>query len=216
MFFDKRQHIYCSRLVWEDEHAINCWTVSKHARSPSGSRAHVLVTNDKGLSVSIFQATSASFGKIYMMTSRVPGNKSIFSSFIDGVIEAWNKSNQIPDYVKKLGPIILIDNASIHSKHGVTFKRLPRYSPFINLSEFINKSHKSLIKKLFRRNLYEGLMYMLKNSKRGEKMPNKFEFMETIAHLAWKQLDDELPSRFFHFVKEKYFQDCLNLIPIHN
>jgi hypothetical protein len=204
------------RLVWEDEHGINCWSVSKHARSLAGTRANIEVTTSKGINITIFQATSASFGKIYMMTSRVSGKKT-FTSFIDGVKSAWNESKIIPKHIKKLGPIILIDNASIHSNHShITVKRLPRYSPFINIAEFINRSHKNMVRKLFRRNLYDGIKYMIENSKHGEKMANKQEYMENIAHLAWNYLDNGLPFKFFNYIKEHYFQDCLNCVPIHN
>ena len=65
----------------------------------------------------------------------------------------WKANPQIPNSVKTIGPIIILDNWRPHhviEHSGMQFKYLPHYSPFITLAEPINRDHKLGIRKLFR------------------------------------------------------------------
>jgi hypothetical protein len=153
-----------------------------------------------------------------MMTSCSNGTSTIFDTFIDGLLDSWNSNPNIPNTVKKKGPIILIDSAPIHSKlrKGVTFKRLPKYSPFLNLAEPINRLHKFNVRKIYRYKLSVGELEKLEIAKRGTKIASKWQFIERITHLAWKLIGNEMPAKYFNYIIETYFLNCLNLIPIEN
>ena len=73
------------------------------------------------------------------------------------------------DSVKVLGPILLRDNARIHdiSHVNIDVHPLPRYSPFLNLAEFINREHKGATRILFRKERLSGELRRLENVPKG-------------------------------------------------
>lgn len=161
LWLSNLSHEDAQRLVWQDEHGVNYWTISNYGWSPKGTRVNVKVPSGKGHLLSVLQCSSIAYGKISMRTNRNSSTSQVFHSFCEEVLEAWDANTKIPPKIKALGPIMLIDGCSIHNRRFIhprmTFKKLPRYSPFMNLAEFVNREHKSCTKQIFRRAMFGGL-----------------------------------------------------------
>lgn len=199
------------QIVWIDEHGFNFWTVRHKARSIQGTPAVIQVPTVKGKNMSVVLAVSSTFGKIHMQSLSGSLTANRFSTFLDFLLKAWNENPKIPESVKEKGPIILLDNLAAHNCPNLqNFNHywLPKYSPFLNISERANRHHKKNIRKLWHNKVYD------KNVKWGEKGNKRIEYLCQVAHVAWLKIPDESMMEYFEFVKTKYFHQCLSLQPI--
>jgi len=175
------------------------------------------VPTQPGVSLSIILGTSVFYGKIYMMG--VPsGNQTSFTSFSVGLLQAWYSSKIIPDSIKKLGPIIVLDNSRIHTTASKLYevKPLPRYSPFLNIAEYTNREHKAQIKKEIRKIACCGVIESLDSVPRGEKTAVRTEHLLKLAHVAWCNVGNENPRKYMCYVLDIYGSSCLAGMPIDN
>jgi transposase len=207
------------RLIWQDEHGVNFWTFLSRAWAPVGSRSSVQATSCQGHNLSVFQCVSIPFGKMYMMTSE-SSNSMVFNSFCEGVYDSWKSHPNIPAKLKEMGPIMLLDNSKIHkklegSKYTIEFKFLPKYSPFMNVAEFVNREHKSKIRQAHRKPLLSGVVEKLEKKSWGEKGLSKSIYLEKLVHSSWKSVGDNA-KKYYQYMEDEYFERCKLNIPIMN
>src|SRR6185295_10561293 len=94
------------------------------------------VPTTKGKNLTILIAVSATYGKIFMMTTH-KNSQTTFQTFINKTIQIWQqKSNS------KQTPIFILDNFRVHNLPQNNFVFLPSYSPMLNVVEPINHLHK--------------------------------------------------------------------------
>ena len=103
----------------------------------------------------------------------------------------WYSLKQVPSHLKKIGPIVVLDNLRAHLCDELSKTRyhfLPPYSPFLNLAEPINRDHKLGIRKLMR--YYRVIPNHLENVHRGGKGKQRVYFTQLLAHICWNEIPD--------------------------
>lgn len=119
-----------TKKVYVDEFGVNIHTKRNEARSVRGTRAYRTVSGQKGRNVTVCLAICADYGIVYYEIYRGGMNMNRFQSFVEicsGNLIAENISGHI-----------IFDNAPAHrnieetSVNSINFKRLPKYSPFLN------------------------------------------------------------------------------------
>jgi len=204
------------QLIFVDEHGYNLCTVKKRARSVQGKRASVAVQLVKSQNVTVTLAVSPTYGKIFIQILQFPTTKDSFSNFLSRLHNAWVESSKIPQSLKSSSPIIVLDNLRAHfvDEEHFQYKFLPKYSPFLNLAEPCNRSHKQYIRQYQRQHVDEILPY-LEQLQWGEKLSARIELLRKIGHYAWKQISDQTIHNLWHHNISHYFPLCENKLVIH-
>jgi len=206
-------------IIFLDEHGYNLYTVKHRAWARQGERATVLTPTVKSQNVTVTIAVSPTFGKIAIQIVPIATTKEIFNLFLSQVHRAWITSKIIPDNLKKIPPILVMDNLRAHSTSPsnaslFNYVHLPKYSPFLNLAEPCNRAHKQNIRKYQREHIEEIIPY-LQSLKWGEKSYERCELLRKIGHISWKQIPDTSIHKYWHNIIATYFPHCLHKEPIH-
>jgi hypothetical protein len=202
-----------ARIVCFDEHGFGIWLKSHYGRSLAGEACFTQRPTQKNQYCTCPIAISK-FGKLLCTPFIGSINHEIFQKYILRLLDAWEYCELIPIEIRSLGPILLLDSASVH-QHSINFlnnqiqyRFFPRYSPFLNETELINNNHKLIIKSYLRNHREE--LTQLENLPWGEKITKRGEFLVNVALLAWGDISNETVSNCYTYIVEKYFSDCLN------
>lgn len=111
----------------------------------------------------------------------------------------------------------MIDSSRIHShaEAQTTTYRLPKYSPFLNLAEPINRLHKANIKRLQAKHI-QSFLTQLKSTPRGHIKQTQIQMLMFFAEQAWCEISDDTPQKCWKFLVSKYFERCLQKMEIMN
>jgi len=205
-----------SRLVWVDEHGFNFYTVKRRGWSIQGDPVVIHSYSAKGKNMTVLLAVSAVFGKVAMQALDSTTSIPVFTSFVGHILENWKSNPCIPEKLKQLGPIIVLDNLSSHqavidlAQHFF----LPAYSPFLNVAEPVNRDHKLGIRKLFR--YFHKMPQKLQSVQWGRKGKECVRFLQVIAHMAWNDLPNFYPRLHWEHIKKHYFPLCKDKTEIKN
>jgi hypothetical protein len=130
-------------LVYMDETGFNVWTARTRGRARRGEAAVRIVEGQRGRNLTVILAVSPTLGLVH-----------------HAIHERTVRADSIGDFVSELEEllaseephILLCDNAPAHTNidDGVNapnvVRRLPRYSPFLNLTELANADLKAQVK----------------------------------------------------------------------
>lgn len=130
-------------LLFQDETGFNLFTSRTRGWAPRGVPAVRIIEGQRGPNVTVAMAVSPVYGLVH------------YAIFTGGMT-----SNRFQDFLTEIGELlpedelqILIDNASAHNDaeeqvtHSHEIKRLPKYSPFINMCELANSALKADLKR---------------------------------------------------------------------
>lgn len=206
------------RLISFDEHSFNLWLKRQHGRSKVGLECYVERPTQRNIVVSIPIAITL-FGKILCTPFVGAMNRERFDIFLSSLKMAWYNSDIIPNNIKVLGPILLLDSLTSHSKillekHNIEYRKYPVYSPFLNETEYVNNVHKSMIKKYLREHSFE-LVELEFTPKYGEKMKKRVQYMIDVCLITWAQISNKFVSNIYKHVMDTYFSRCYDRVPIH-
>ena len=203
-----------SRLVFVDEHGIQLYTVRHRARSVAGVPATVSVPTVKGKNVTNLLAVSVTFGKVTLMVTDEIVNSIIFTQFLTQLHKTWENSEKIPQKLKEIGPIIVLYNWSAHKVENTlyTFHFLPKYSPFLNPTEFVNCDHKLGIRKLF--HYYKDFPEYLEQIQWGSKVKSTVKHCFQCSYMSWNCIPDSYIGKHWEHIQKTYFNSCLAKTPI--
>ena len=129
--------------VFVDECGFNVWTSRTQGRSARGSRAVRMVSGSRGKNLTVCMAVSPRLGLVHFSFVEGGMNKELFMHFI-GEVSALLADENV---------FIIYDNAPPHrdcppphaDDHDL--KTLPRYSPFLNMTERAISCVKSDVKR---------------------------------------------------------------------
>ena len=131
-----------SNLVYTDEGGFNVWTARNQGRSVRGERAVRMVDGQRGRNLTVCLAVSPQYGLVHHVFVEGGMTKETYSSFMSKV-SALLDENEVT---------VIQDNAPSHrdtpafnEQHVV--RSLPRYSPFLNITEMAISSLKSAVKR---------------------------------------------------------------------
>lgn len=125
-------------LVFQDETGFNIWT------SRTRGRAVRILEGQRGRNLTISMAVSPVHGLVHHNILDGGMNCEKFASFLSEVSELLADEQDV---------VILIDNAPAHAdaefelpQHQL-LRRLPKYSPFLNMTELANSALKAAVKR---------------------------------------------------------------------
>ena len=130
-------------LVFQDETGFNLYTSRQQGRALRGQPAVRILEGQRGQNLTLSMAISPTLGLIHHQLYRGGMNRDRFAGFLVEIGELLPESDIQ----------ILMDNAPAHRsaedqvqyEHSV--KRLPRYSPFLNIVELANSAVKAETKR---------------------------------------------------------------------
>jgi transposase len=131
-------------LVFHDETGFNLWTARTRGRAARGNPAVRIVEGQRGKNVTVSLAVSPTLGLVHHKIHDGSVNRQEVADYISEVESLLEDQEQ---------HVLLCDNAAAHvdieaailEPHEV--RRLPRYSPFLNLAEFANSALKAAVKR---------------------------------------------------------------------
>lgn len=131
-----------SQLVYTDECGFNVWTARNHGRSAKGCRAVRMVDGQRGRNLTVCLAVSPQFGLVHFVTKQGGMTKEAYGLFLSEV-SALLEEDQF---------VIIHDNAPCHREFPFlssihSLRPLPRYSPFLNITEMAISCVKSALKR---------------------------------------------------------------------
>jgi len=122
-----------SQLVYTDECGFNIWTARNLGRSARGSRAVRMVEGQRGRNLNVCLAVSSQFGLVHHCVVNGGMTKETYLPQFLSEVSALGLLNEDQMF-------IIHDNAPSHRDHPFfnelhTLLPLPRYSPFLNITE---------------------------------------------------------------------------------
>ena len=135
-------HAVVNHSVFIDECGYNIWTARTHGRARRGERAYRQVCGERGRNVTVTRAISPTNGLVFHSTCIGGMNAQRFDDFL-----AQTRLNLDPDE----HVIFIYDGAPAHNNPAIPgpnteLKKLPPYSPFLNIVEQAISSLKAAIK----------------------------------------------------------------------
>ena len=132
-----------SQLVYTDECGFNIWTARNQGRSARGCRAVRMVEGQRGRNLTVCLAVSPQFGLVHHSIVNGGMTKETYGMFLSEVSALIGDDQQI---------VIIHDNAPSHRNCPFlnelhTVLPLPRYSPFLNITENAISCLKSAVKR---------------------------------------------------------------------
>ena len=116
-----------TEFIYTDETNFGVWTQKTNGRSKKGTRCHRTVANSHGRNLNIIMSISSERGLIYW-ERHGSVTAEVFQQYIENISHLVNNNSTI-----------IIDNAPCHSRahttQGISIKKLPPYSPFLNAIE---------------------------------------------------------------------------------
>jgi len=206
-------------ILFLDEHGYNLFTVRHRARSVQGERAVVKTPTAKCQNVTVTLTVSPTFGKIHIQILALSTTTETFNYFLKTLHYEWLQSDKIPSNLKAQTPLLFLDNLHAHkilpeNKDLFLYNFLPKYSPFLNLAEPVNRVHKQHIRKYQQENVSE-IIPFLENLHWGEKNNARCELLRKIGHIAWNSITDSSIQNMWHHIVWCYMPNCLNKELIH-
>ena len=128
-------------LVYCDEFGANIWTARTKGRGPVGQRAVRIVEDQRGANLTICLAVSPRHGYIHHNIVEGGFTQERFSDFLNEL-----------DTILPENRLLLLDNARPHLNYaGISdnheFRYLPKYSPFLNMTEMAGSCLKVAVKR---------------------------------------------------------------------
>ena len=130
-------------LVFEDEMGFNIWTARTRGRAKRGEPAVRIVEGQRGSNITVLLAVSPNLGLVH-------------HAIRDGGVRTQNVADFISEVEALMASeerhVLICDNAPSHVnvEEYVSapndIRRLPRYSPFLNLAELANSALKAAVK----------------------------------------------------------------------
>ncbi|XP_068701076.1 uncharacterized protein [Montipora foliosa] len=135
-------HAVVNHSVFIDECGYNIWTARTHGRARRGERAYRQVCGQRGRNVTVTMAISPTNGLVFHSACIGGMNAQRFDDFL-----AQTRLNLDPDE----HVIFIYDGAPAHNNPAIPgpnteLKKLPPYSPFLNIVEQAISSLKAVIK----------------------------------------------------------------------
>lgn len=147
-----------TKLIYVDECGYNLWTSRTQGRSLQGSRAVRTVCGQRGQNLTLCLAVSPAFGLVHQMLVTGGMTKEKFAEFLGELSQLLYEEGSLT---------IIYDNAPPHRdppalQHELHDQRpLPRYSPFLNITENAISALKSAVK----RKLTEPALQLMLNNR---------------------------------------------------
>ena len=194
-------------IVFVDECGFNIWTSRTQGRSARGSRAVRIVSGSRGKNLTVCLAVSPRLGKIHFTFVDGGMTKELFINFISEVSALLSDENLF----------IIYDNAPPHrncpSPDGDNhdLKTLPRYSPFLNMTERAISCLKSDVK----RRLTEPSAQTAFNDQgtaRAEGITLQRHRLNILKQHVVQAMESITPAKCYAWNNEslRYFQRCLD------
>ena len=126
------QNMAQTDLIFMDECGFNIWTARTHGRSFKGQRAVRVVCGQRGRNLTLLLAVSPKFGLVHYTMTEGGMTKEKFSDFVVEVSALLLSEGHIT---------MVFDNAPSHRdlprllSDSHEYRHLPRYSPFLNMTE---------------------------------------------------------------------------------
>ena len=133
-----------SNLIFMDECGFNIWTARTQGRSFKGQRAVRVVCGQRGRNLTLLLAVSPKFGLVHFTMTEGGMTKDKFGEFLIEVSALLLDEGHIT---------MIFDNAPSHRvlprllSEDHEHRRLPRYSPFLNITEMAISCVKSHCKR---------------------------------------------------------------------
>lgn len=129
-------------LIYTDECGFNLWTARTQARSARGARAVRMVEGQRGPNLTVCLAVSPQYGLVHFTFVEGGMTKDAYSSFM----------SEVSSLLEDDDIVIIHDNAPSHGNLPLFYDRhdlfsLPRYSPFLNITENAISCLKSAVKR---------------------------------------------------------------------
>jgi len=131
-------------LIFVDECGYNLWTARTQGRSIQGTRAVRVACSQRGQNLTLCLAVSPSYGLVHYMLFTGGMTKERFSDFLGELSQLLHEEPRV---------CVIYDNAPPHRdtptlQHDDHDQRaLPRYSPFLNITENSISALKSAVKR---------------------------------------------------------------------
>ena len=194
--------------VFIDECGFNIWTSRTQGRSAKGSRAVRIVCGSRGKNLTVCLAVSPRLGRVHFSFVEGGMTKDIFMRFISEVSALLFNENVFMIY----------DNAPPHrncpppqTDMNHDLKTLPRYSPFLNMTERAISCLKSDVK----RHLTEPSVQAIfsdHDAARAAGLTLHRHRMDVLRQHIEQAMESLTPSKCFSWNNEslRYFQRCLD------
>ncbi|XP_030846747.1 uncharacterized protein LOC115926220 [Strongylocentrotus purpuratus] len=144
------EHGVLGNCVFIDETGYNVWTRRTRGRAPRGVPARRVVHGQRGRNCNVTFAVSAAIGLVHHRIAFETVTRERFEDFLAETVAECNQMFPADE------PIYLIyDNARPHVRAQlpdganpiIQTKRLPPYSPFLNMTEMTHSAFKAAVKR---------------------------------------------------------------------
>ena len=144
------EHGVIANCVFIDECGYNIWTRRSQGRAPRGVPARRVVHGQRGRNCNLTFAVSAAIGLVHHEIAFETVTRESFERFLAATIAECNEMFPGDERI-----ILIYDNARPHVRAElpadanplIETKRLPPYSPFLNMTEMAHSSFKSAVKR---------------------------------------------------------------------
>ena len=145
------EHGVVGNCIFIDETGYNIWTRRSRGRAPRGVPARRMVHGQRGSNCNVTFAVSSAVGLVHHRIAFGTVTRASFEEFLAETVAECEQMFPADD------PIYLIyDNARPHvraqlpdgANPNIQTKRLPPYSPFLNMTEMAHSAFKAAVKRM--------------------------------------------------------------------
>lgn len=194
--------------VFVDECGFNIWTSRTQGRSERGSRAVRIVCGSRGKNLTVCLAVSPRLGRVHFSFIEGGMTKELFMHFISEVSGLLFNENIF----------VIFDNAPPHrdcppprATMNHDLKTLPRYSPFLNMTERAISCLKSDVKRRLTEPAVQ-VAFCDHTAARAEGITLHSHRMKILKYHIEQAMESITPAKCFSWSNEslRYFEKCLH------
>ena len=200
-------HAIVRHSVFVDECGYNIWTARSHGRARQGERAYRQVCGQRGRNLTVTMAISPINGLVFSSAAVGGMNAERFNNFL-----AQARTNLDPDE----SVIFVYDGAPAHKNPTIPapnteLKKLPPYSPFLNIVEQAISSLKAAIKADISRPEIQRLMDN-RDEARARRMPLGDFQTQQLFEALHRNIDTVTAAKCAQWFRlmQTYLPRCLN------